>query len=117
MKFLVLFVILSLIQPFSLQTQSKQRAQKQFLKELNNVLNKSRKQHSSYEGIMTIDSAFAINKAGILSVTVRYINDSTFKRVRLQVPVRDISTVRYDLYLILEYKDDVVILYESEPGS
>jgi hypothetical protein len=35
MKLLVLFVILSLIQPFSLQAQSKQKAQKEFLKDLN----------------------------------------------------------------------------------
>jgi len=66
---------------------------------------------------MSIDSAFAINKEGILSVTVRYTTDSSFVITRMAAPVNKIQRVAYDLYLILEYKDDLVIFYESEPGS
>src|SRR5687767_1330818 len=117
MKFLILSALFSLIQPVPLQAQSKPKAQKEFLAELNKVLHKSRQQHSSYEGVMTIDSVFAISKEGILSVTVRYTTDSSFKRVRLAAPVGRIDTIRYDLYLILEYRDDIVSLSESEPGS
>ena len=117
MKVLIWLVMLYFIQPVSLQAQSKQKAEKEFLAELNNILYKSRKQHSLYEGIMTVDSAFAINKEGILSVTLRYTNDSSYKRVRLQAPVKDISLVRYDLYLILEYTDKLVTYFESQWGS
>ncbi len=66
---------------------------------------------------MTIDSAFAINEKGVLSVTVRYTNDSSFIRARMEAPVNKIKRVAYDLYLILEYKDELVTYYESEPGS
>ena len=117
MKVLIWLVMLYFIQPVSLQAQSKQKAEKEFLAELNNILYKSRKQHSLYEGVMTVDSAFAINKEGILSVTLRYTNDSSYKRVRLQAPVKDISLVRYDLYLILEYTDKLVTYFESQWGS
>ena len=66
---------------------------------------------------MMIDSAFAISKEGILSVTVRYTSDTSFVRVRMEAPVRKILTVSYDLYLILEFIDNDVTVYVSKPGS
>jgi hypothetical protein len=97
--------------------QSKKNAEKEFLQQLNTVLKKSLRHESGYEGKMLIDTPFAINREGLLCVTLRYTNDSTYQRVRLEAPVKDIRTVRYDLYLILEYGDDLVTKYESEWGS
>lgn len=97
--------------------QSKTKAEKAFSKELNKVLAKSTQHDTGYEGVMSIDTPFAISKAGILSVTVRYTTDSAVKRVRLAAPVRGIKEVLYDLYLILEYATDVVTVYESENSN
>jgi hypothetical protein len=66
---------------------------------------------------MTIDSAYAISTSGILSSTVRYKNDSSYVRVRTTAPVNKINKLLYDLYLILEYKEDLVTIFVSEPGS
>lgn len=88
-----------------------------FLYELNGILKNSKLQHWGYEGIMTIDSAFSINKDGILSLTVRYATDSSFIRTRMEAPVYKIESVSYDLYLILEYQGGEVTVYESEPGK
>lgn len=97
--------------------QPQQKAEKDFLNQLNSILKNSRQQHWNFEGAMTIDSAFAINETGVLSVTVRYTNDTSFVRVRMAAPVNKIKGVAYDLYLILEYKDELVTFYASEPGS
>jgi hypothetical protein len=97
--------------------QSKQKAEKAFLHQLNTILKNAKQQHWNFEGTMTIDTAFAINKEGILSVTVRYTNDTSFVRTRLEAPVNKIKRVAYDLYLILEYEDELVTFYVSEPGS
>lgn len=103
----------------SLLTQAqnnKQNTEKEFLTQLNNILINSKEQHWKYTGAMTIDTAFAINKAGVLSATVRYTNeDGSFLITRIEAPVNKILRVAYDLYLILEYKDDEVTVYESEP--
>jgi len=97
--------------------QSKQKAEKEFLKQLNSILNNSKQQHWAFEGVMTVDTAFSINKDGKLSVTVRYTSDTTFIRSRMEAPVSKISKVAYDLYLMLEYKDKLVTFYKSDPGS
>ena len=118
MKTVLAFFCLCFILQSPAQAQTKQKAEKEFLNQLNSILKKSKQQHWAYEGnVMSIDSAFAINKEGILSVTVRYTSDTSFVRVRLAAPVSRIDTVRYDLYMILEYKDHDVIIFESEPGS
>ena len=97
--------------------QTKQKAEKKFIDQLNTILKNSKQQHWNYEGMMTIDSAFAINVAGILSVTVRYTTDASFVIVRMAAPINKIQQVDYDLYLILKYKDELVTYYESAPGS
>jgi len=118
MKTVLAFFCLCFILQSPTKAQTKQKAEKEFLKQLNIALKNSKQQHSAYEGsVMTIDSAFAINKEGILSVTVRYTNDSSFVRTRMTAPVSKIDTVRYDFYLILEYKDTLVTFYQSDPGS
>jgi hypothetical protein len=114
----ILLVSLCLLLPYSVCAQSKQKVEKEFLTQLNTILKKSKQEHWKYKGTMTIDSAFAINKEGILSVTVHYTDDdSAVVRVRMEAPVKKILRVAYDLYLILEYKDDEVTVYESEVNS
>ena len=66
---------------------------------------------------MSIDAAFEISKDGILSVTVRYSTDSSFIRARMAVPVNKSGSIGYNLYLILLYDDESVIVYESSKGS
>lgn len=112
----LLLLAFTLIQPFA-SAQSKQKAETAFLKELNSILKNSKAQHWKYNGVMSVDSAFAIN-TGILSVSVRYTNeDSSFVRSRMEAPVNKILRVAYDLYLILEFNGDGVTVYESEPNS
>ena len=97
--------------------QSKQKAEKEFLGLLNSILIHSKQQHWAFEGAMTIDSAFAITREGILSVTVSYTTDSGIVRCRLEAPVNKMVKVSYDLFIILECKDRSVTFYQSEPGS
>lgn len=113
-----LILCFSLLLQLSSQAQSKKKDEKEFLKQLNTVLKKSKQQQWAFEDyVMTIDSAFAISKKGILSVTVRYTNDSSFVRVRTTAPLVKIEKIIYDLYLILVYKENVVTFYKSEPNS
>jgi len=117
-KLLLLLVALFLFTGIQTVTaQSKQKAEQNFLKQLNSILKNSKNQHWAYEGVMHIDSAFAINKAGLLSVTLRYTTDSSLKRVRMVAPVGKIAGVIYDIYLILEYKKPLVDIYESDSNS
>jgi hypothetical protein len=96
MKKIILLItcFFSFILPPAATAQAKQKAEKEFVGQLNHVLNISRQLHWAYEGnAMTIDSAFAINKEGVLSVTVRYTNDSSFTRVRMEAPVSKIINI------------------------
>jgi hypothetical protein len=114
----ILLASLCLLLHYSVCAQSKLKAEKEFLTQLNTILKKSKQQHWKYKGTMNIDSAFAINKEGILSVTVHYTDeDSSVVRMRMEAPANKILLVAYDLYLILEYKEDEVTVYESEVNS
>ncbi len=117
MNALFTYLIFFLLAPTVTLAQSQQKAEKEFVAHLNEILKDSDEQHWKYKGAMTVDSAFAINKEGILSVTVRYTDDSSFVRTRMEAPVKSIKGVAYDLYLILEYKQDEVTVYESETNS
>ena len=114
-----LIVFLVLLLPFTAMAQPGEKAKKKFLAELNGILKNSKENdHWNQPGIMSIDSPFAINTQGILSVTVRFKDeDGEVVRARMQAPVEKIVDVAYDLYLILDYKTDMVIKYESEINS
>ncbi len=88
-----------------------------FLAELNKIISNSKEQHWAYKGVMTIDSAFAINKKGDLSVTVRYTEDTDVVIARMVAPIKRKMRVAYDLYLILEYNDNYVSSYETAKNS
>jgi hypothetical protein len=117
MKTLFICLVVFLFTPTATPAQSQQKAEKEFLAHLNNILKDSDEQHWKYKGVMTVDSAFAINKKGILSVTVRYTDDTSFIRTRMEAPVKNIKWVAYDLYLILEYNKEEVTVFESEVNS
>ncbi len=117
MKSIILSLLLVL--PIVSCAQSKVKAEAAFVAELNNILNNSTQHHWAYEGEkMTIDSAFAISKNGILSVTISYVNDEEKKTItRIEAPVNKITSVAYDLYLILEFKEAVVNNFYASDGS
>jgi len=116
MKKLLIIIILLLI-PVHALSQTKEKAQNIFLKELNNILQNSDQQHWKYSGKMSIDSAFSINEKGNLVATVRYKTDSSFVRTKMEAPINKAKAVGYDLYLILEYVKDDVIISESARNS
>ncbi len=111
--------IIALIVFFQINTiaQTKQKAEKAFVAELNKIISNSKEQHWAYKGVMAIDSAFAINKKGDLSVTVRYTEDNDVVIARMVAPIKRKMRVAYDLYLILEYNDNYVSSYETAKNS
>lgn len=112
-----LLVIFLLLLPCIVFSQTKEKAEKAFVKELNSILKNSEQQHWSYEGKMSIDSAFAINKKGILSVSVRYATDSSQVNIRMEAPIFKAKSVAYDHYLILEYDQKDVSIQETVRGK
>lgn len=114
-----LIINLFLLFPLLVLAQTKQKAEREFVAELNNIIKNSTQQHWAYEGQkMTIDSPYAINKNGILSVTLSYVDDEGKKTItRMEAPVKHIKNVAYDLYVILEFKDEVVSNFYAENGN
>ena len=114
-----LVINLFLLFPLLVMAQTKQKAEREFVAELNSIIKNSTQQHWAYEGQkMTIDSPYAINKNGILSVTVSYIDADGKKTIsRMEAPVKQIKNVAYDLYVILEFKDEVVRNFYAENGN
>ncbi len=94
--------------------QSKVKAEKDFLKELNDILKASANQHWEFDGTMSIDSPFSINSQGMLTSTVRYTTDTSVTRVRTEAPVNKITFARQDVYVYLEYRDKSVMVYEQK---
>jgi hypothetical protein len=118
MKILLTCLYFSLLLPAAATAQTKQKAEKDFVNQLNSILINSKQDDWQPGGKITIDSAFAINKAGVLSLTVRYTaDDSSFTRARMEAPVNKIQRIAYDLYLILEYKADEVTVFKSATNS
>jgi len=94
--------------------QSKVKAEKEFLKELNDILKGSDNQHWEFDGKMVIDSPFTINSQGNLTATVKYTTDTSVIRVRTEAPVNKITFARQDVYVFLEYRDKSVMVYEQK---
>lgn len=116
-RFWLLVIISCFFISYSAVGQSKIRAEQQFLKALNTILKESKQQHWDYEGKMTIDTPFLISKTGILSVTVRYNDNGSIVRARMEAPIKKIKSVLYDLYLILDFEEPIVDVYTSKPGD
>lgn len=118
MKYILLFFIFIAL-PITAFSQTKEKAQDALVRELNTILRSSDQHHWAYEGKMTVDSAFAIDKKGILSMTVNYKTDSTNIKVRMEAPIYKAKSVLYDAFLILEYGLDEVKVFEivNETGK
>ncbi|MCP9752333.1 hypothetical protein [Ferruginibacter sp. HRS2-29] len=103
----------------ALTAQTKQKAEAAFVAELNDIIRHSTQQHWAFEGEkMTVDTAYAISKAGILSVTISYRKeDGAVTITRTEAPVNKIRRVAYDLYLILEFDGKEVSTYTANNGS
>lgn len=108
-----------MVLPTTTFCQTKEKAQNALVKELNIILRSSDQHHWAYEGKMTVDSPFAIDKKGILSMTVNYKTDSTNIKVRMEAPIYKAKSVIYDAFLILEYGLDEVKVFEivNETGK
>ncbi len=118
MKTLFTYLVFFLLAPTVTTAQTKQKAEKDFVNQLNSILKNSKDEDWQPGGKMTIDSAFAINKAGILSLTVRYTDeDSSFVTARMIAPVNKIWRIAYDLYLILEFTNDEVTVFTSAKNN
>lgn len=111
--YLVSAVLMSCIS-FSVTGQSKGKAEKDFTKELNDILKQSPNQHWEFDGKMTVDTPFSITPQGTLTSTVRYTTDTSVIRVRSEAPVNKITFARQDVYIFLEYRDKSVMVYEQK---
>src|SRR5690348_1801249 len=82
--------------------RQQQKAEKALTSYLDGILRSSNTIHWAYkEGNMTIDSGFAVDENGVLSVTVRFVQpDSGSYLVRFAAPVTRLTTAVEDEYYI-----------------
>ena len=112
--FILIFLSLSIM------AQTKQKAEAAFLKEINMLFadTSAQNQGIGFPDPKIIDAPFAIDKEGNLTVTIRRTNtDATVEISKMEAPINKIKQVVYDLYLILEFKDEGVTWFKQEPHS
>jgi len=100
--------------------QPKQQAEKGFVAELNNIIKNTIEENEGFkfDGEKIIEQEFAINKQGILSLTLRFNNrDGTFYKAKMEAPINKIQGLSYDLYLILEFNDDAITWHKTAINS
>ena len=115
---LIFFLLFTLALFNNATAQSSAELQKHSLAQLNSVLRSSPHHHWAFEGEkMKIDSPFAVNSDGLLSVTLQYSTDTGSYKIRFTAPLQSITKVVHDVYLILQYRDNVVTAYKKESGS
>uniref|UniRef100_UPI00404AB33F hypothetical protein n=1 Tax=Gelidibacter sp. TaxID=2018083 RepID=UPI00404AB33F len=115
-KSLIYFVLLTTT---SIYSQSQQKAEKEFLKQLNDILIEAPYEHWGMgdKVIISVDSFFSI-KEGLLSSTIRYKKDDGSYILRKMVaPIQEMKNATCDLYLILEFEDDMVSVFESNNST
>ncbi len=110
----LLIILLLAVAHINISAQTKHQVEKNFVRELNKIINNSDGHHWGYEGKMTVEKPFSIDEKGILSVGLRYVTDSSNVKVQMEAPVYKAKSVAYDHYLILEYGDEDVIVKNSE---
>jgi hypothetical protein len=119
MKSLFIIVIITLFQ-INTYAQPKQQAEKAFVAELNNLIKNTKEENEGFkfDGEKIIEQEFAINEQGVLSLTLRYKNnDGTFYKSRMESPINKIQGITYDLYLILEFKNEDVTWHKTAINS
>ncbi len=97
MKGYSIILLLILSTHYSL-AQPTNKYQKELVKELNEVLkhNLPMSFYYGYEGKFEIDSFFAVTNEGILSVTYKITNDTSYHRIRMTAPLNKIEYVDGD---------------------
>ena len=113
----IIFILVLVFAQINISAQTKQQAEKSFVRELNKIIKNSDEHHWGYEGKMLIEKPFSIDDKGILSVAVRYVTDSSNVQVQMEAPIYKAKYVLYDYYLILEYADEDVTVKDSENGN
>ena len=116
----IVLLLLFIVFHSSATAQPKQQAEKAFVAELNNIIKNTKEENEGFkfDGKIVIENEFAINKQGILSLTLLYNNrDGTFNKAKMEAPVNKIQGLSYDLYLILEFKDDAITWHKTAINS
>jgi hypothetical protein len=112
--FLILSMILLIQMPAHAQ---RTKTEEKFIGQLNKVLKASSTQHWYYKDYkMTIESPFAIEEGGILSVTVRYTNDTSSFVVRTEGVLNKMEGVVQDIFLSLKFGNYMVFTTVYENG-
>lgn len=106
----ILLVIATLISFVSF-SQTKAKAEKEFLAALNKLVANSKSQHWAYEEPFKIDSAFHIY-GDTISATFKFKGDTSLYRIRYAAPVSKITGIFHDMYLIFSLKGKNVQMYE-----
>ena len=120
MRILLLLYCLAATIPMAAQSPNRKLAEKEFLKTLQEALEMGMDSTPPEDPICSIDTAFAIDDKGILSLTLRFKNkdkDSSFYLQRYAVPLRLVSHVFYDVYIGLESYNDAVYVRRTKKNT
>ena len=112
----LLFFVAIVLSQVSAFAQSKQIAERAFLKELNAVLSTKATAIFDKGVIMLVDSVFTINQMGELAVTVRHKTDTSFYRIRRLIAVNKIKDVTQDRFILLA-SDNAASIFSSDTNS
>jgi hypothetical protein len=100
------------------QSPNRELAEKEFIKTLQKALEIGIEKADPEEPKCIVDTAFAIDTSGILSLTLRFKNkDSSFYIQRYAAPLRMISNVFYDVYIGLECYNDAIYVRRSKKNT
>ena len=120
MNKIVIICLLVLSQSINVHSQvskSQQKAEKEFLSQLNTIIRqKNTLHHWNYELPFTIIQPFQIEN-NQLSVVLKYSTDSSWFIHKMVIPVESIRDITWDMYAILESGSKNVMVYESLPNS
>lgn len=95
---------------------SQPSAEREFLKAINKFATAATSQHWAHEG-SELESPFTIVGDSI-TATFRYQGDSAGYRLRFTAPLKKLRSIDHDLYLIMVFGRDQVMIYRNDlPGS
>jgi len=120
MRILLLLSCLTASLSLAAQGPNRELAEKEFLKILQQALEIGINNTHPEDPACSVDTAFAIDDNGILSLTLRFKNndrDSSFYLQRYTVPLRLVSHVFYDEYIGLECYNDAVYVRRTKKNT
>jgi len=110
MKYII--TIFALVVVLQTNAQTKEKATTTFIAALNNLVTHTTIQHWAFDTPFTVDSAFHLNGDSI-TATFRYKTDSSFFRIRYAAPINKISTIGHDMYLMMVFKGNQVLVQQQ----